>query len=192
MDFTNKVAIVTGGGRGLGRQYCLELARRGAKVVVNDLGTSVDGEGASDAAYDVVSEIDLGQMPDHAAEARPGQPEQQPAHQTETGGLEPGHHARHSADQDAHDHPGHDLIARAIFQPAFVRPAPQILETAAHLAPGIFHGDLGILDRALHGLLGLLGGFLGPLGQSRLIGGGQAQGDSEDKDKEDTKGHGAA
>lgn len=58
MDFTNKVAIVTGGGRGLGRQYCLELARRGAKLVVNDLGTSVDGEGASDAAYEVVAEIE--------------------------------------------------------------------------------------------------------------------------------------
>jgi NAD(P)-dependent dehydrogenase (short-subunit alcohol dehydrogenase family) len=58
MDFTDKVAIVTGGGRGLGRQYCLELARRGARIVINDLGASVDGQGASDAAYEVVAEIE--------------------------------------------------------------------------------------------------------------------------------------
>ena len=40
IDFSGKVAIVTGAGGGLGREYALELARRGAKVVVNDLGGS--------------------------------------------------------------------------------------------------------------------------------------------------------
>ena len=57
ISFEGRVAVVTGAGGGLGRAYALELARRGAKVVVNDLGSARDGTGQGDAAAKVVDEI---------------------------------------------------------------------------------------------------------------------------------------
>ncbi|MEM8661664.1 MAG: SDR family NAD(P)-dependent oxidoreductase, partial [Pseudomonadota bacterium] len=59
ISFEGRVAIITGAGNGLGRAHALALAQRGAKVVVNDLGSSRDGSGASsDAAEAVVGAIE--------------------------------------------------------------------------------------------------------------------------------------
>ena len=56
ISFQDRVALVTGAGGGLGRQHALELGRRGAKVVVNDLGGSVDGSGGSVSAAEAVAQ----------------------------------------------------------------------------------------------------------------------------------------
>ena len=56
ISFEGRVAFVTGAGGGLGKQHALELGKRGAKVVVNDLGGSVDGTGGSASAAELVAQ----------------------------------------------------------------------------------------------------------------------------------------
>src|SRR5215468_4441512 len=59
IDFTGQAVIVTGAGRGLGRLYAMEIARRGGSVVVNDLGGTMHGEGSDASVADrVVEEIE--------------------------------------------------------------------------------------------------------------------------------------
>ena len=53
----DRIAVVTGAGRGIGREIALLMAAEGAKVVVNDLGANTDGTGATMIADEVVAEI---------------------------------------------------------------------------------------------------------------------------------------
>ncbi|MEP7740246.1 SDR family NAD(P)-dependent oxidoreductase [Nocardioides sp. 31GB23] len=57
MSFAGRTAVISGGGRGLGRTYALEMAHRGASIVINDPGSTVTGTGSAAAAEEVVAEI---------------------------------------------------------------------------------------------------------------------------------------
>ena len=57
INVKDKVVLITGAGGGIGREHALEFGRRGAKVVVNDLGSNVRGEGVSNLASNVAAEI---------------------------------------------------------------------------------------------------------------------------------------
>jgi NAD(P)-dependent dehydrogenase (short-subunit alcohol dehydrogenase family) len=73
INFENKVAIVTGAGAGIGKEYAVELARRGAGVVVNDLGGARDGSGAGHLAADKVVDkiVSLDEVKPHENAAGP-------------------------------------------------------------------------------------------------------------------------
>lgn len=58
LSYDNRVAVISGGGRGLGRAYALDLAQRGVKIVVNDPGVDIHGAGSAPAAEAVVAEIE--------------------------------------------------------------------------------------------------------------------------------------
>ena len=60
-DFADQAVIVTGAGRGLGRLYAMEMARRARNVVINDIGGSMGGEGADAKVADLVVEEIRGQ-----------------------------------------------------------------------------------------------------------------------------------